>query len=364
MIIGSILLLAIAIILVLTILSLIAAPIVFHLPQFGRTPSGSRLIRIQHSPNHIRGKFVNRTLEGQKDITLKQYLKIARKFIFGKRRRITPPQPLEMVKRDLKHLDHEKNLYVWFGHSSHLLSLHGITFLTDPTLCCGAPFPFINRPFPGTSLYSTGDMPDSIDFVIITHDHYDHLDYNTIVRLKEQIGRFVCPLGVGAHLEHWGVTPENITEMDWEECFTPKPGWEIHCLPAQHFSGRTLKRNPTLWASFLLRTPYGNIFIGGDGGYGPHFSEIGHRFPDIDLAILENGQYDEHWSHLHTMPRQLGQEVMDLGAKEFITVHHSKYALAHHPWDEPLRNEEAVRDELQVPLIAARLGEVTEIKLS
>ncbi|MBP5396216.1 MAG: MBL fold metallo-hydrolase, partial [Bacteroidales bacterium] len=227
MIIGSILLLAIAIILVLTILSLIAAPFVLHLPQFGRNPSGARLERIRKSPNYLKDKFVNRTLEGQKDITLKQYLKIARKFIFGKRRRITPPQPLEMVKRDLKHLDNGKNLYVWFGHSSYLLSLHGTTILTDPTLCCGSPFTFINKPFPGTSLYSPEEMPDSIDFVIITHDHYDHLDYNTILRLKERTVRFVCPLGVGAHLEHWGVAPEKIIEMDWEESFSPKPGWEI-----------------------------------------------------------------------------------------------------------------------------------------
>lgn len=361
MIIGSILLLTIAIILVLTILLLIASPFVLHLPQFGRNPSGARLERIRKSPNYLRNKFVNRTLEGQKDITLKQYLKIARKFIFGKRRRIIPPQPLEMVKRDLKHLDNGKNLYVWFGHSSYLLSLHGTTILTDPTLCCGAPFPFINKPFPGTSLYSPEEMPDSIDFVIITHDHYDHLDYNTIVRLKERTVRFVCTLGVGAHLEHWGVAPEIIIEMDWEESFSPKPGWEIHCLPAQHFSGRALKRNPTLWASFLLSTPYGTIFAGGDGGYGPHFREIGQRFPDISLAILENGQYDEHWSHLHTMPSQLSKEVSDLGAKQFVTIHHSKYALAHHPWDEPLHNEAAVRDRLHIPLITAQLGEITEI---
>ena len=352
MIIGSILLLTIAIILVLTILSLIAAPFVLHLPQFGRNPSGARLERIRKSPNYLRNKFVNRTLEGQKDITLKQYLKIARKFIFGKRRRITPPQPLEMVKRDLKHLDNGKNLYVWFGHSSYLLSIHGTTLLVDPTFCCGAPFPLINRPFPTTNQYTPEEMPDSIDFVIITHDHYDHLDYNTIVRLKERTVRFVCPLGVA---------PEIIIEMDWEESFSPKPGWEIHCLPAQHFSGRALKRNPTLWASFLLRTPYGSIFAGGDGGYGPHFKEIGQRFPDIGLAILENGQYDEHWSHLHTMPRQLGQEVLDLGAKKLITIHHSKYALAHHPWDEPLHNEAAVRDGLHIPLITAQLGEITEV---
>ena len=361
MIIGSILLLLIAICIILTILSLIAAPLILHLPQFGKRPSGQRLQRMAASPNYRRGKFVNRTVEGQKDISWRQYLKIARKFIFGKKRALTPPQPMEMVKRDLKQLDPEKELLVWFGHSSYLLSIHGSTLLVDPTFCSGAPFPFINRAFPGTDRYRPEDLPERIDFLIITHDHYDHLDYNSIIRLKERVRQFICPLGVGAHLEHWGVAPEQITEMDWEEHCSPKPGWEIHCLPAQHFSGRTLKRNPTLWASFLLRTPYGNIFAGGDGGYGPHFKEIGQRFPDIGLAILENGQYDEHWSHLHTMPQQLGQELLDLGAKRFVTIHHSKYALAHHAWDEPLQNEAAVQKKLQVPLIAARLGEITEV---
>ena len=364
MIIGSILLLLIAICIILTILSLIAAPLILHLPQFGKSPSGQRLQRINASPNRFRGRFVNRTAEGQKDISLKQYLKIARKFIFGKKRALTPPQPMEMVKRDLKQLDPEKELLVWFGHSSYLLSIHGTTLLVDPTFCGGAPFPFINRAFPGTDRYRPEDLPERIDFLIITHDHYDHLDYNSIIRLKERVRQFICPLGVGAHLEHWGVLPEQITEMDWEEHFSPKPGWEIHCLPAQHFSGRTLKRNPTLWASFLICTPFGNIFAGCDGGYAPHFKEIGRQFPDISLAILENGQYDEHWSHLHTMPSQLAKEVSDLGAKQFVTIHHSKYALAHHDWDEPLQNETAVRDELQVPLIVAKLGEITEIKLS
>ena len=138
-------------------------------------------------------------------------------------------------------------------------------------------------------------MPD-IDYLVISHDHWDHLDYNTVKKLKDRIGAVICPLGVGEHFEYWGFDKERLIELDWNEDANLVPGFMIHCLPARHFSGRRLTANQSLWASFLLEAPSQKIYIGGDGGYDTHYAEIGNRFPGIDLAILENGQYNEEWS--------------------------------------------------------------------
>ncbi len=364
MIIGSLTIILLAIILIIVVLLVLASPLIIYLPQFGRAPKGTRLARIKQSPNYRNGQFCNQQPTEIMNIKGRQFFKILRKFVFGKKQDVIPQEPLPMVKRDLTHLDNSRDYYVWFGHSSYLLSLHGTTILVDPTFCAGAPFKFINKPFKGTTCYQPEDMPDHIDYLLITHDHYDHLDYHTFKRLRKRIGHIICPLGVGSHLERWGAKPSQLIEMDWQESQTLTAGFSIVCLPAQHFSGRALWRNNTLWASFLLQTPYGNIFAGCDGGYAPHFQEIGLAYPHIDLAILENGQYNEQWHSIHTLPEQLGPEAIDLNAKQVITIHHSKYALAHHPWDEPLANEKKARDDYQLNLIVADLGELTELHLS
>ena len=184
------------------------------------------------------------------------------------------------------------------------------------------------------------------DWLLITHDHWDHLDYQGVKELKSSIQKVLFPLGVGEHFERWGYPDVMLTELDWQESTDLGDGFTLYCLPARHFSGRGLKRNQSLWASFLLKTPSGRqIYIGGDSGYGPHFSEIGQKFPGIDLAILENGQYNADWAQIHTLPAELPKACRDLGAKEVITVHHSKYTLSKHPWDEPRRNEDALEKE-------------------
>lgn len=154
-------------------------------------------------------------------------------------------------------------------------------------------------------------MPD-IDYLIITHDHWDHLDRGTVTALRPRIRTVVCPLGVGEHFEYWGFPKERIVELDWHEQAALDDGFTIRCLPARHFSGRGLNSNQTLWGSFLLQSPSRKIYIGGDGGYGKHFAQIGREFPDIDLAILENGQYNEAWRYIHTLPGQLAQAAKDL----------------------------------------------------
>lgn len=251
---------------------------------------------------------------------------------------------------------------VWFGHSSYLLQLSGKRVLVDPVFCMASPVSFVNKPFKGTDIYKPEDMPE-IDYLVISHDHWDHLDYQTVVQLKERVRKVICPLGVGEHFERWGYDKENLVELDWKEDALLDNGFTVHCLPARHFSGRGLTPNQTLWASFLLETPSRKVYIGGDGGYDTHFEEIGRQYPDIDLAILENGQYNEDWQHIHLMPTALGEAARDLKAKRLVTVHHSKYALARHPWDEPLKNELEAATRNSLDLIAPEIGEVVELEV-
>ena len=203
-------------------------------------------------------------------------------------------------------------------------------------------------------------MP-AVDLLVISHDHWDHLDYRTVRELKDRIGKVVCPLGVGEHFERWGFAPERIAELDWDEDTTPVEGFRVFCLTSRHFSGRGLTPNCTLWASYLLETPTRKIYIGGDGGYGNHFAQIGERFPEIDLAILENGQYNVDWRYIHTLPDQLPQAAADLGARKVLTVHHSKYALARHPWDEPLKTAAAMAGHKPPAVLRPVIGEVVEL---
>lgn len=347
------------ILLSLLLAAAIAALLIVHLPAFGRLPRGRRLARIEQSPNYRDGQF--RNLEAGPMMTGdKSRVRGIVEFLFRKKEGLRPDKAVTAIKTDLRALDPDSNLLVWFGHSSYLIQAEGRRTLVDPVFRSAAPFSFLNRPFKGTDIYRPAEMPD-IDYLIITHDHWDHLDYRTVRELKERIGQIVCPLGVGEHFEYWGFDPAKIVELDWHEQQTLGDGFSIRCLPARHFSGRGLSPNRTLWGSFLLQTPSRKIYLGGDGGYGRHFARIGEQFPDIDLAVLENGQYNEAWKYIHTMPDQLSQVAKDLRAKQIMTVHHSKYALAKHRWDEPLATEAALAADSTLHVLRPEIGEVVPL---
>lgn len=340
--------------------AVIAAFVIVRLPSFGRLPRGERLERIRQSPNYRDGQF--RNLEASPMMTGdKSRLRGILEFLFRKQEGLRPDDAVPAIRTDLRALDPDSNLLVWFGHSSYLIQAEGRRTLVDPVFCSAAPFSFLNRPFKGTDIYRPEDMP-AIDFLVITHDHWDHLDYRTVRELKERIGTVVCPLGVGEHFEHWGFDPAKIVELDWNEQQALGDGFTVHCLPSRHFSGRELSPNQALWGSFLLQTPARKIYIGGDGGYGRHFARIGQQFPDIDLAVLENGQYNEAWKYIHTMPDQLSKAAKDLNAKRIMTVHHSKYALAKHRWDEPLATEAALAADTALHLLRPEIGEVVPLE--
>lgn len=304
--------------------------------NFGKAPSGERLERIKQSPNYKNGKFQNLTYTPAvgEDTNMAE---VMFRFLFGKTENKIPAKALHFEKTDLHTLQPDENVYIWMGHSSYYLQAEGIKILVDPVLSgFASPVSFTTKAFAGSDVYHTADIPD-LDYLIITHDHWDHLDYKTVTELFPMVKKIITGLGTGAHLEYWGYNPENIIELDWHESENLSPGFRITAEPARHFSGRGLKRDQAIWASFVLETPLQKIYIGGDSGYDDHFKKIGEKYGSIDLAILENGQYNRDWKHIHFMPGENIQAMRELNAKRMIPVHNSKFSLAMHAWNEPLK---------------------------
>lgn len=303
---------------------------------FGKKPDGVRLERIQKSPNYIDGIFqypINTPLM-TKDAS---YLKMIQ-LQFTKDQAREPIKLLPSIKTDLKKPPLSKFVITWFGHSSYLIQLEGKNILVDPVFGKAAsPVAFFGaKRFPGTEVYSLEDMPP-LDAVIFSHDHYDHLDYEVVSKLNASSVKFYMPLGVGAHLEKWGIDTNRIIEFDWWEKAELAPGFTLTSTPARHFSGRNLTdRGKTLWTSYVLQTDSAKLYIGGDSGYGPHFKEIGEKYGPFDITILECGQYHTYWPLIHMMPEETVQAHLDLKGKVLLPVHWGKFALAFHPWREPI----------------------------
>lgn len=337
---------------------LVLATILFmQQASFGKAPSGARLERIKKSPQYRDGAFQNQS-ETPALTGGASYYTVIKDFFFGKHERKTPDAPLPSIKRDLNIQPSLKPELTWFGHSSYLLQINGLNILVDPVFS-GRTSPVSyagTKAFPGADVYKAIDMP-RIDIMVVTHDHYDHLDYETIQKLKDRVGLFVTSLGVGAHLEYWGVPAEKIKELDWWESVEVPGSSKFTGAPARHFSGRGFKRNGTLWSSFVFETQGYKIYLGGDSGYDKHFAEIGRRFGPFDLAILEDGQYNKYWSNIHMMPEETAQAAVDLGAKVLFPVHWGKFALATHPWDESIQRVLKKSGELHMKVITPQIGE-------
>jgi len=231
--------------------------------------------------------------------------------------------------------------------------------LVDPVFSGSvSPIPGMNKSFKGSDIYSVDDLPD-IDYLFISHDHYDHLDYKTILKLNPKIGKVICGLGVGSHFEAWGYDKEYILEKDWDDTITLDKGFNAFMTPARHFSGRGLSRNNTLWCSYVLQAPSLKIYLGGDSGYGTHFADIGDKFGPIDLAILDNGQYNKALRAIHELPEEALIAAKDLQTKRLFPVHSSKFVLANHPWDAPLETITALNEKnFLCPILTPKIGEV------
>jgi L-ascorbate metabolism protein UlaG (beta-lactamase superfamily) len=325
------------IIITLAIVTILAVITFFYMRQakFGKAPSGDRLALIKKSPNYKNGHFENINFTPQFAEGHNMF-GVMYDFFLKKVPGRKPLDNIPSIKIDLLNLPIDSNILIWFGHSSYLMQIDGKRILVDPVFSGNAsPIPGTNKSFKGTDIYSVADLPP-IDYLFLSHDHYDHVDHETLIELKIKTKKVICGLGVGAHLEHWGYKADQVIEKDWHEQIYLDSGFVAYTAPARHFSGRGFSKNNTLWLSYVLQTPTIKIYIGGDSGYDTHFADIGNKYGPIDLAILENGQYDVAWQYIHLLPDEVLKAAHDLKAKRLFPVHSSKFAMAMHPWDEPL----------------------------
>lgn len=200
------------------------------------------------------------------------------------------------------------------------------------------------------------DLP-AIDLLLITHDHWDHLDHATVSALQGSVGQALVPLGVGAHLQHWGYTPQQIQELDWYDSQGVAPGFTVHLVPARHDSGRTLTRYQSLWGGYVLESSKKRLLFSGDTGYGPHFRQIAERFDRFDLVALDMGQYDPRWPYIHMTPQQAAQAVEELNAEALLPSHIGRFNLARHRWTAPLEQIVAASAGRPYQLVTPQIGE-------
>ncbi|PTT71947.1 MULTISPECIES: MBL fold metallo-hydrolase [unclassified Chryseobacterium] len=331
---------------------------------FGAEAKGERLKRMQQSARYRDGQFQNLSetpslAEGY------SMPKVMFDFFFAKKNPLLKPlKNIPSIHTDLKNLPKNEDIFVWLGHSSYYIQTDGVSFLIDPVLSSyGSPFKFFNKAFSGADIFKPEDIPE-LDYLVITHDHYDHLDYPTVKAIKNKVKKVILPLGVGSHLERWGYEPEQLIEEEWGSEVVLKNDLKIIYTPARHFSGRKVKRNVTLWTSYVLETPTKKLFLGGDSGYDTHFKMIGEKYGPFDYAFMENGQYNEAWKYIHALPEDVIQASIDVKAKNIIPVHSSKFALALHAWNEPLEKVTKLGKDKNLNILTPMIGEPVDLNAS
>ncbi len=327
--------------------------------SLGKNPSGEELEKIEQLPNYKNGAFQN--LENFPGTSFSagkpRWSRMLRYLLSKKPKGARPSKPLPAAITDLLKNDYKAPTIIWFGHSSFLLKTATANLLFDPEFSPYAgPLKGLIPAFAETDAYAVKHMP-MIDALVISHDHYDHLDYRTVKRLKKKVRRVIVPIGVGSHLRKWGYRPEVITELNWNESVRLRDGLRITATPAHHRSNRTFAQNKTLWASYVVEADGHKVFFSGDSGYSGHFKSIGTQYGPFDLALLECGQYNKKWPHNHMFPYQTARAALDLKAGMIIPVHWGKFAESDHPWNEPVKQLLASADSLKVRVSVPFIGQ-------
>ena len=290
--------------------------------------------REQKAP-YKNGRFSN--LHPWKQPAMKEYLSTGWKFLIGSDRR-TPGYRLPRKMVDLKFFENDRKNQLnvtWLGHSSLMINLDGYKIMTDPVFEKAVSF-FGPTRYNGDVPLDIENLPE-IDIVIVSHNHYDHLNKPSLSMLSEKTRLFLVPLAVGAELEDAGIAPEKIVEMDWWQEHDVYHDLMVAATPAQHFSGRgLLDRDKTLWASWVLQTGQHKIFFGGDSGYFDGFKHIGEKYGPFDLTFIETGAYNKTWHHIHMFPEETVQAHIDLRGDLLHPIHWATFNLSLHSWDEPM----------------------------
>lgn len=320
----------------ITVLGAMATSAYLRKPNFGALPSGESIEKIAASPNYVDGAFLNQ-IDTPMQTTDQSEWSMWLETIFGGEGHPRPPGAVPAIKTDLRSLDPNQDLVIWLGHSSYFVQLAGTRILIDPVFSSSAsPIPFTKNAFEGSSIYTADEMPE-IDLLLISHDHYDHLDYPSVSALRSKVKMVIAGLGVGAHLEAWDYDRRKVHEADWLDTVAAAPDLRVEITPARHFSGRAFTRDQSLWVGFALISAHRRLFFSGDSGYGPHFAEIGRRHGPFDWVTLDSVQYDPRWANIHMNPEQAAQAAEDLQARVLVPGHVGRFSLAPHDWDDPLQ---------------------------
>lgn len=327
-------------------------------PAFGGNPTKEQKETYQHLNNYANGKFVN---EVPTDVMNSSDASSTKEDPASEGKNRNPVGPIPVSAIDWNKIKSENDSLTWFGHSAFLLSIDNKKLLIDPMLSpIASPVSFTGVKRYNYSkdimLHLIDEMPP-IDAVFITHDHYDHLDYQSIIKLKSKVSHFFVPLGVSAHLIRWGIPKENITELNWWE-ESEYQGLTVVLTPARHFSGREpFNIETTLWGGWVILGKNTSLFTSGDGGYDPHFKEVGKKYGPFDITLIEGAQYDRRWANIHMIPEQSVQANLDVNGVTMMLMHWGAFTLANHGWKEPIERALIEAKKREVNIIAPEIGE-------
>ncbi len=319
-------------------------------PAIGKAPLAQEVSRAQQYDN---GKFINVV-----------YTHSAGLEIFPKIMRTYMSRKVESAPTD-SYLFEEANREVlndstvqlnWLGHAAVLIHFQGEYVLLDPMLGERAsPFSFMGPKRYNPSPIQPEDLPP-LKAVIISHDHYDHLDYPTIKKIKDKVDKFYVPLGIGASLRYWGVNDEQIVELDWWEKESIGP-FQFTATPARHFSGRYLTRDNTLWASWVIEIGDKKIYFGGDSGIFDGFKEIGEKLGPFDLSLMPIGAYHDLWHDIHLNPEEAVEAFEMVDGGQFLPIHWGTFDLAPHSWYDPMERLVSINETKPIQLVTPKPGE-------
>ena len=325
-------------------------------PHFGSNPTKLQKQFYENLSNYKNGKFANSETFEMMTGEMSMY-----EFFKSDSNR-KPKESLKHQNINLKKFANEnaeKIKLAWLGHSAFLININGKIILLDPMFgqyASPVPLPSLKRY--SKKLAFSVDEFETIDAVILSHDHYDHLDYSTIKKIKDKVNHFYVPHGLGNHLLDWGISKDHVTQLNWNDNILID-NIELVCLPALHFSGRgPFNRNSTLWSSWAIKSPYGKIYFSGDSGYGTHFKKIGEQHGPFDIALIDCGQYNDAWKFSHMIPEEAVQASQDLGSTYFMPIHWGGFTLSTHAWTEPVERSLQFAKKVGQRSVTPMLGQI------